>query len=242
MDTTEPGKTVPETGPLPDVPVATPVRIAGQATPRSIGPVGPTPINTHPTPRIASGAPTPISVTPLQITRLITPAPKTGPYVAAVTPIPGRVTPLPTTSPDGVPLERFRQAPPTPSIQVQRDAMRDNSASWRTYAPGQAPPAKTVSLDEVGTLADRGEVNERLYLKGEFRVTASGTSRAVLRDATRNSPSGKDVHFTSLDRPACRLHRGYCLGEVGERLYLKGNSGSWRRPGYARCCLMPPGR
>jgi hypothetical protein len=86
------------------------------------------------------------------------------------------------TSPNGVQLEPFR---PQGTLQVQRDAMRDNTAAWRTYAPGQAPPAKTVSLDEVGTLADRGEVNERLYLKGEFRVTASGTSRAVLRDATR---------------------------------------------------------
>jgi hypothetical protein len=90
---------------------------------------------------------------------------------------------LPVTSPSGVQLQPFNKPP---SIIVQRDTnMRDNTASWRTYAPGQAPPAKTVSLDDVGALADRGEVNERLYLKGEFRVTASGTSRAVLRDATR---------------------------------------------------------
>ncbi len=48
-----------------------------------------------------------------------------------------------------------------------------------------APPARTLSLDEVVALAGRGEVNDRLYLRGEFRVTASGTSRAVLRDARR---------------------------------------------------------
>ena len=177
VDTTEPGKPVPATGAMPEIPVATPGRIAGQATPRPIGPAGPTPIGAHPSPRIASGAPTPMSITPMQMTRLATPLPRTGPY-AAVTPVPGGPPPTP---PGGVHLEPFRQ----PSIQVQRDAMRDNSASWRTYAPGQAPPARTVSLDEVGTLADRGEVGERLYLKGEFRVTASGTSRAVLRDATR---------------------------------------------------------
>jgi hypothetical protein len=28
-------------------------------------------------------------------------------------------------------------------------------------------------------------VGERLYLRGEFRVTASGSNRAVLRDATK---------------------------------------------------------
>ena len=60
-----------------------------------------------------------------------------------------------------------------------------NGATWHTYNPGQAPPARGVSVEDVGALADRGEVNERLYLRGEFRVTASGTSRAVLRDATR---------------------------------------------------------
>ncbi|HEY3901570.1 MAG TPA: hypothetical protein VGM54_23365 [Chthoniobacter sp.] len=180
VDTVQPGKEVPATGPMPAVPTATPVRIAGQATPRPIGPAAPTPISTHP--QRFAGAPTPISVTPIQVTRLMTPSPRATPY-AAVTPIPGRETPLPTTSPDGVHLERFMGG--TPALVVRRDAMRDSTAAWRTYAPGQAPPAKTVSLDEVGALADRGEVNERLYLKGEFRVTASGTSRAVLRDATR---------------------------------------------------------
>jgi hypothetical protein len=178
VDTTEPGKPVPATGPLDAVPVATPMRIAGQATPRPIGPAGPTPISTHPPLHLAA-APTPMSVTPMQITRLTTPVlrPSSTPYTASVAPVP-----TPMTSPNGVQLEPFR---PQGTLQVQRDAMRDTTAAWRTYAPGQAPPAKTVSLDEVGTLADRGEVNERLYLKGEFRVTASGTSRAVLRDATR---------------------------------------------------------
>jgi hypothetical protein len=180
VDVTEPGKPVPATGAMPEVPVATPMRIAGQATPR---PAGPTSIPAHPTPpqRIAA-APTPMSVTPLQMARYATPVPRPAatPY-AAVTPVPS--SPGPLTSPSGVQLQPFR---PQGSIQVQRDTnMRDNTASWRTYAPGQAPPARTVSLDEVGALADRGDVNERLYLKGEFRVTASGTSRAVLRDATR---------------------------------------------------------
>lgn len=63
--------------------------------------------------------------------------------------------------------------------------MPNSGATWRTYAPGQVPPARAISLDEVGALADKGDVSERIYLRGEFRVTASGTSRAVLRDAKR---------------------------------------------------------
>jgi hypothetical protein len=87
-------------------------------------------------------------------------------------------TPLPRTSPDGVPLQPF--------VAAQRDpSMTSNGASWRTFAPGQAPPARGVSLDEVGAIADRGQMGERMYLRGEFRVTASSSSRAVLRDATK---------------------------------------------------------
>ena len=62
-------------------------------------------------------------------------------------------------------------------------AQPNGGATWRTYPPGQAPPAKFVTLDDVGTLADRGKIEERLYLRGDFRVTASSVSRAVLRDA-----------------------------------------------------------
>jgi hypothetical protein len=71
------------------------------------------------------------------------------------------------------------------TIAAQRDPNLDTGATWRTYPPGQAPPARTLSIYEVGALANRGELNERLYLRGKFRVTASVTGRAVLRDANR---------------------------------------------------------
>jgi len=58
-------------------------------------------------------------------------------------------------------------------------------SSLAQIAAIQEPPARTLSLDEAVALPDGGEFNERLYLRGEFRVTASGTSRAVLRDARR---------------------------------------------------------
>lgn len=61
----------------------------------------------------------------------------------------------------------------------------ENDASSRIYPPGKAPPAPTLSFNEIEALADHGGVNERLYLTGEFRVTASSGNRAVLRDAQR---------------------------------------------------------
>jgi hypothetical protein len=198
VDVTEPGKAVPETGPLPSVPVATPVPLAGRVTPKPIAAANPASISARlPTPRIAAVDTVPVA-TPMQITRLITPPPRQplpvpvpethpGPTpLPAFTPPPFTTapgvgpTPLPKYSPDGVPLQSFRG-----TIAVQRDPNASSNANWRTYAAGQAPPARTVTLDEAGSLADRGEVNERIYLRGEFRVTASGTSRAVLRDATR---------------------------------------------------------
>jgi hypothetical protein len=73
-----------------------------------------------------------------------------------------------------------------PFIVAERDPNGNGTgAKWPTYAPGQAPPARGVSLDEAAAFAGRGEIGERLYLLGEFRVTASGGSRAVLRDANR---------------------------------------------------------
>jgi hypothetical protein len=70
-------------------------------------------------------------------------------------------------------------------LLAHSDSNWDNGANWPTYAPGNAPRARMLSLDEARALAGRGEVKERLYLRGEFRVTASSPSRAVLRDAMR---------------------------------------------------------
>jgi hypothetical protein len=165
VDVVEPGKPTPETGALPQPKVATPMPIAGQPTPKLFTSTAPTPI--------------PAATPRMLVTNITTPMPRPfQPETPAATPLPAPATPLPRMSPDGVPLQPF--------IAAQRDPnMNNNGASWRTYSPGQAPPARGVSLEEVSSLADRGDINERLYLRGEFRVTASGTSRAVLRDATR---------------------------------------------------------
>jgi hypothetical protein len=163
----EAGKPVPETGALPPVPVATPMRIPGKATPHPIAQA--TPMST---PRVAMLPP----VTPRAVI----------PVVPVATPLAANATPLPRTSPDGVPLKPFIASQPDRN-------MPSAGASWRTYAPGQAPPAKGISLNEVGALAERGDVGERLYLRGDFRVTATAANRAVLRDANKSDEESPRV-------------------------------------------------
>lgn len=166
VDTTEPGTKVPESGKLPEMPVATPIPLASAATPRPLRPVA--------TPRLGDPPP---AATPATVAMLATPAPRpVATPIPVATPLPVDATPA-RVSPTGVPLQPFLAANPAPG-NVPNVA----GASWRTYAPGQAPQARSVTPAEATTLADRGDIGERVYLRGDFRVTASGENRAVLRD------------------------------------------------------------
>jgi serine/threonine protein kinase len=96
----------------------------------------------------------------------------------------------PSKSPALLPLGTPPPADPKPSATAAPKAQRDpglanTGATWRTYAPGHAPPGKVVRLDDAAALADRNAVGKRLYLQGDFRVTASNPSRAILRDANK---------------------------------------------------------
>lgn len=173
VDTVAPGTKVPETGAMPSVPVATPVPVPGQATP------APRPIAAA-----TPSAPVHPAATPsINVTMLATPAPRT---VPVATPLPPGAPTMPRTSPDGVPLQPFLGAQRNPN-------MPSSGATWRTYPAGQAPAARAVSLEEAGPIADRGDVGERLYLRGDFRVTASGANRAVLRDANKSDDQSPRV-------------------------------------------------
>jgi hypothetical protein len=167
---TPPNEPVPLTGPITPVPVATPIPIAARATPKQTKIAS---AKASPTPSMrGTASPTPS----LRITMVATPRPRpiATPFPAATPMIASYQTPKPS----GVQL--------VPFIKAQRDPSLSNTgSSWRTYAPGQAPPGKVVGLDDVAALADRGEIGERLYLRGDFRVTASSPSRAVLRDANK---------------------------------------------------------
>jgi hypothetical protein len=114
--------------------------------------------------------------TPVEVAVLATPA------TAIATPRAVSPTPLPA-APKGVTLQPFLAAAATPALP---NAV---AGSWKTFKPGQMPRGRVVDPREATDLAGRGVAGERLYLRGEFRVTAAGENRAVLRvpgaDATR---------------------------------------------------------
>ena len=156
-------------GPMPPVPVATPLAIVGKATPRIA---------------VAAPAATP----PLTVAMLNTPRP-------AATPLPPAATPPVKMSPTGVPLQPF--------IATQRDPnMPTSGGSWRMYAAGKAPPARAVTAAEAGDLADRAELGDRIYLQGEFRVTASGENRAVLRERAAGAEQAAGAARIIVEYPA----------------------------------------
>jgi hypothetical protein len=82
--------------------------------------------------------------------------------------------PATTTGPNGVPLTPFLAASNAP-------VLTNNDATWRTYAPGQMPRGRVIAPTDATPLAESGMGGERLYLRGNFVVTASEENRAVLR-------------------------------------------------------------
>jgi len=176
---------------------AAPHPIAGKATPKS-SPSKLASNKNSPAPSARNAAsPTPS----LRVTLLNTPRPRTAstpfplaPAVPVATPTIASSEPSRLSRP-GVTLDPFFKPPhepgaaaatPVPFIKSQRDpGLANGGSSWRTYAPGQAPPGRVLGLEDVAALADRGEIGERLYLRGDFRVTASSPNKAVLRDANK---------------------------------------------------------
>jgi hypothetical protein len=74
----------------------------------------------------------------------------------------------------GAQLTPFLQSAPAPILT-------NNDATWRTYSPGQMPRGRIIDPENAAPLADSGMGGERLYLRGNFVVTASEENRAVLR-------------------------------------------------------------
>ncbi len=101
---------------------------------------------------------------------------------AAALPTP-KATPTPMATP---------QPTPTPAAVIANTAGRN----WKVYEPGKMPRGRLVAPRDVPQLAARGTGGERLYLQGNFVVTASGNDRAVLRSRTAmaNPLGGRDAN------------------------------------------------
>jgi hypothetical protein len=120
--------------------------------------------------------------------------PSATPAVAAASPSPS------ATATPKAPLKPFLVSSPTPGASV-------SGGNWHTYAPGKMPRGRLVSLSDAKELADRGTGGERLYLRGNFVVSASADNRAVLRASSSlgsaiSSMTGGPAPRVVVDYPA----------------------------------------
>ena len=107
---------------------------------------------------------------------------------------PSRPTPVPpamlTAVPpsqganSGVSLQPFLNAPVATAVVAK---------TWRTYSPGQMPPGKSVRVNEISDLSQRGNLEgEPVYLTGQFVVRAVGENKAkgIKNAVLRSSAQG----------------------------------------------------
>jgi len=66
------------------------------------------------------------------------------------------------------------------------DSSSASGNHWRVYKPGQLPPGKSLTHVEARAMVEGAELAGKTYLRGDFIVTASEKSKAVLR------PQGTD--------------------------------------------------
>jgi hypothetical protein len=57
----------------------------------------------------------------------------------------------------------------------------ETGGAWRVYAPGTQPRGRNLTPSDAVPFADQPMGGERMYLSGNFVVTAKGGSSAVLR-------------------------------------------------------------
>ncbi|MEI8294758.1 MAG: hypothetical protein WCG66_12395, partial [bacterium] len=74
-------------------------------------------------------------------------------------------------------------ASPTP--EAPKAIAAAGSKNWPVYEPGRMPRGRLVAVADLAEIAKRGTAGDRLYLQGNFNVTAAGGDRAVLRAPQR---------------------------------------------------------
>ncbi len=99
-------------------------------------------------------------------------------------------TSAPPLTPQGAPLKPFvdpAQQPviTQPPVPPGNDRQQADSNRWQLYPPGKMPRGRLLTPDKAARLAANGIGGERLYLRGNFEVTAASQNTAIMR--SRNS-------------------------------------------------------
>ena len=158
---------------------------------------------------------------PLAIARAVAVAEPNNLRIARAVPVnpPGRVpvaravpiNPAENTAvPRAVPTRLTVAAPPTPDlptqlqpfapiapVSVSSTAVRD----WKVHQAGQMPLGRLFKIEEARQLAGTEIAGQATYLAGDFNVSASGASRAVLRSKRGGETTRVIVDFPSEDIP-----------------------------------------
>jgi hypothetical protein len=117
---------------------------------------------------------------------------------------PNERTSLAAASPTATPM--VSRALPVTSSSPAVALTSTTGATWKTFAPGQAPAGRLLDSAGLRDVANNGTRGERIYLKGEFVVNFADANRAVLRptgaeSAQRSGGLGRNVRII-VDYPA----------------------------------------
>jgi hypothetical protein len=118
---------------------------------------------------------------PLLDTPAPTPAPPPEP-VAAATPPPPVATPTPQVAQNTPPTPTPTPQPATPT-PTPLSIAATTAGNWPVYSPGRMPRGRLLNIGDMPDLASQGVKGERIYLQGNFVVSASDGRGAVLRSS-----------------------------------------------------------
>jgi hypothetical protein len=129
--------------------------------------------------------PTPSATPALLASALPSPTP-----TASATPSPtptASATPSPSPSPSATPTPS-----PSPTPEAPKAIAAAGSKNWPVYEAGRMPRGRLVAPGDISDIAKKGTGGERIYLQGNFNVTAAGADRAVMRAPQRGFGSRTD--------------------------------------------------
>ena len=97
---------------------------------------------------------------------------------------------VPLASPSPSPLASPSPTPSpspsaSPSPEVHKAIAAAGAKNWPVYEPSRMPRGRLVTPNDMTEIAKKGTGGERIYLQGNFNVTAAGGDRAVLRPPQR---------------------------------------------------------
>jgi len=176
----------------------------------------------EPAPQVARAEPADGSTPPVPAATPEPPAaaPTPEPPVARAIPVDGTAAPTPPQVAGAqavgadVPLKPFMGG----SAQPQQQVTSTSSGNWATYQPGQMPRGRLVDPSGAASLTDT-PAGDPVYLQGDFVVTASGPTRAVLRSP--GSPNAQNMRvIVEFPRSGSTPSEGSNVSRRGDRPFL----------------------